>query len=132
MIFMHLLLGLALTQAAPDAAAPQSAQTEIAAAVSEAPDPGRRGEIAKADAETFLSKCAGRKFETAANSNNAGKLRKARIVLCAKPGETDEQWVATLEKAASSVVASTQLSIEAKAKIAGDLQKEIARLRASQ
>ena len=89
-------------------------------------------EVAKADAEAFISKCASRKFETAANSNNGGKLRRARIMLCAKPGESDEQWIATLEKAASSVVASTELSIEAKAKISGDLQREIARLRASE
>jgi hypothetical protein len=91
----------------------------------------REGEMAKADAEAYIAKCGLRKFETEASSNYNGKLRKAKILLCAKAGESDAEWIATLEKAASKVVATTELSMDAKAKIAGDLQAEIARLRAA-
>ena len=134
MIVMHWLVGLAIAQgAAPSNAPAQSAGPgPIATQAVEETKVVRSGEVDKAEAEAFIAGCAGRKFETSANSNNAGKLRKAKLVLCAKPGDTDEMWIATLEKAASSVVASTQLSIEAKAKISGDLQTEIARLRASE
>jgi len=124
----HWLIAIGLV-----AAQTEPAQTDVPA-MTQAPAAGvqetvREGEMTKADAEALIATCGPRKFESAAQFNNGGKLRRAKILLCAKHGETDEQWIATLEKAASKVVMSPELSIEAKAKIAGELQAEIARLR---
>jgi hypothetical protein len=87
------------------------------------------GVVSKSAAEAFIARCGSRKFETTVNSNNKGKLRKAKILLCAKPGETDEQWIATLEKAAAQLEASPELSAEAKSKVAGEIQAAIGQVR---
>lgn len=89
----------------------------------------REGEVAKEDAERIIANCGPRKFESEAVSDNGGRMRKAKIMLCAKDDETDSDWIATLEKAASQITASAELSNEAKAKIAADLQAEIERIK---
>ena len=100
----------------------------IALAVAVAPDSAgapRAGEIPKAKAEAIIAQCGARKFETDVISDNQGKVRKAKILLCAKPGESDDQWIATLEKAGSQIAASPALSADAKAKVAGEIQTAI-------
>ena len=137
MAISYWLMGVALAvQEAPPAEAPAEEPAVSAPVAAETAEPAPAVEpapaaaaIAKSDAEKFIAECGSRRFETSANSNNNGKLRKAKILLCAKSGDSDEQWIATLEKAASSVVASKELSIEAKAKISGALQTEIELLR---
>src|SRR5215213_5724978 len=89
-------------------------------------DPARRGEVAKSEAEAFIARCGSRKFETEVVSNNAGKVRKAKILLCAKAGDSDAQWIATLEKSAAQLEASPQLSADAKSKVVGEIQAVIA------
>ena len=91
----------------------------------------RERELPKSDAEAFIARCGSRKFETTVNSNNKGKLRKAKILLCAKPDESDEQWIATLEKAAAQLEASPELSADAKAKVVGEIQAAIGQVRSA-
>src|SRR5829696_2923774 len=109
----------------------------IAIAAQVASDPAasaadRQGELAKSDAEAIIARCGARKFETEVTSNNAGKVRKAKILLCAKAGDSDAQWIATLEKSAAQLEASPQLSAEAKSKVLGEIQAAIAQVRGQQ
>ena len=92
----------------------------------------REGEVDKADAEAFIARCGSRKFETEVMSNNGGKLRKAKILLCAKPADSDEEWIATLDKAATQIGESPQLSAEAKAKVIAEIQAAIGLVRGVQ
>ena len=104
----------------------------IALAVAAAPgsvDAVRAGEVPKTQAEAFIAQCGTRKFETEVISDNQGKVRKAKILLCAKAGESDDQWIATLEKAASQIAGSPALSAEAKSKVAGEIQTAIDQVR---
>lgn len=89
------------------------------------------GDVPKSAAEAFIARCGSRKFETTVNSNNKGKLRKAKILLCAKPDESDEQWIATLEKAAAQLEASPELSADAKSKVVGEIQAAIGQVRSA-
>lgn len=105
------------------AASPASAAVQPAA---------REGEVARADAEALIARCGARKFETEVLSNNGGKLRKAKILLCAKPADSDAQWIATLDKAATQIKQSPQLSAEAKAKVIGEIEAAIGLVRGEQ
>ncbi|MEO8176857.1 MAG: hypothetical protein ABI626_09385 [Sphingomicrobium sp.] len=106
-------------------AAGQAGAQTPSTATGDAGKADRPGQVSKSDAEAFIAQCGLRKFETEVESDNGGKLRKAKILLCAKPGESDEQWIATLDKAAKQIAASPQLSAEAKAKVAGEIQAAI-------
>jgi len=133
MIAIDWLIGIAIAVAAgqTDAArvgAPDQAPTTPPANL-DVQKVVREGEVPKADAEAFIARCGPRKFETEAASNNSGKLRKAKILLCAKPGDSDEQWIATLEKAATQIGASPQLSADAKSKVIGEIQAAISQIR---
>jgi hypothetical protein len=88
----------------------------------------REGEVPKSEAEAFIARCGSRKFETEVISDNRGKARKAKILLCAKPKESDEHWIATLEKAATQIEASPELSATAKSKVIGELQAAISQV----
>jgi hypothetical protein len=104
----------------------------IAIAVAGAPGPAdavHEGEVPQAQAEAFIARCGPRKFETEVISDNQGKVRKAKILLCAKPGESDEQWIATLEKAATQIEGSPALSAAAKSKVTEEIQAAIALVR---
>ena len=117
-----LAAGLAVAAGQAGAQAPN-------AAAGDADKAAHPGQVSKSDAEAFIAQCGLRKFETEVESDNGGKLRKAKILLCAKPGDSDEQWIATLEKSARQIAASPQLSAEAKAKVAGEIQAAIAAAR---
>lgn len=118
------LIGLAMAaaQAAAGSAIAQKPALDVSNAV-------RQGEVSKGAAESFIANCGLRRFDSEVLSSNGGKLRKARILLCAKPGESDEQWIATLDKAASQIDASPQLSAEAKAKVLGEIRAAIGQIR---
>lgn len=126
-----LLIGAAVaaTQAAaqpaePDAAAPP-AEPDAAAP---APEPFK-GEISKEAAEATISQCGERRFETTTETVIDGRTRNAKVLLCAKPTDTDEQWAQTLEKSAAQIESSDALSADAKAKLVGEVKAAIAELR---
>ncbi|MBA2466644.1 MAG: hypothetical protein H0V46_03455 [Sphingomonas sp.] len=87
------------------------------------------GEAAAAKAKNSVSKCQTRSFQSTTSSVEDGERNQANILLCAKAGETDEQWIQTLQKT-SALVAESLLSDAAKLKLRAELQAEIARVRA--
>lgn len=125
-----ILIAIAVAAAPSSAhAVPPSSATEIERPTIDVHHAVREGEVPKAQAEAFIAQCGPRKFETEVISDNQGKVRKAKILLCAKQGESDDQWIATLEKAASQIEASAALSAAAKSKVTGEIQTAIALVR---
>ncbi|QNN64255.1 hypothetical protein H9L12_07755 [Sphingomonas rhizophila] len=80
------------------------------------------------DVEKLVASCGARNFETTAEMNKDGKKRVTKIKLCAKPGESDAAWVATLKDARGKLEKMEDMSPESRTKIAADLNAEIARL----
>ncbi len=131
MIAIQWLIAVAAAVQAPAPSEPASDPHAANSPNSDVRNVVREREVAKPDAEAFIAGCGSRKFETTVNSNNKGKLRKAKILLCAKPHDSDEQWIATLEKAAAQLEASPELSADAKSKVAGEIQAAIGQVRSA-
>ena len=68
----------------------------------------------------MIAHCGSRKFETDVLSNNGGKLRKAKILLCAKPGDSDAAMGRNARQGRIADCSFAPLSAEAKSKVAGD------------
>ena len=102
----------------------------ILAAASAQSSPTPQNEVSAADAANFIARCGERNFRSSAQTEQQGKKRKVNLVLCARQADTDADWIATLEKATVDVMKSSQLSPAAKEKLIGELNSEIARLRA--
>jgi hypothetical protein len=120
---MLALIGLAAAALGAQAQAAPSTTVEVQQTV-------HGGDIDKADAEKIMATCGTRRFESSADVEEGGHVRRAKLLLCAKPGESDAEWIATLRKAAASVDSSDRLPEDAKAKIGSELKAEIARLTA--
>ena len=103
----------------------------ILAAASAQPSPATENKVSAADAANFIARCGERKFRASAQTGHQGKMRKVNLVLCAKPADTNADWIATLEKATVDVMNSGQLNPAAKEKLISELNAEIARLRAA-
>jgi hypothetical protein len=113
----------------------------LAAATQEVPSPATaeepdavgvivaHGEKAATEASDTVGKCQTRNFQTSADSVVDGKSSRANILLCAKLGETDEQWIKTLQTTAV-LVSESSMSLAAKIKLTGELDAEITRMRA--
>ena len=78
------------------------------------------------------SPCGGAHSKPKRSRIISGKLRKAKILLCAKPADSDAQWIATLDNAATHIQSSPQLSPEAKAQLIGEIQAAIGSVRGVQ
>lgn len=83
-----------------------------------------------ADAERIVQQCAARKFETVAEISEGGKRRLTKIKLCSTAGESDAVWTRSLEDAKKRIAGDDNISAESKAKIASELDAEIARVHA--
>ena len=79
------------------------------------------------EAKAFDEGCAGRKFETAIAREVNGKRRLSRIHLCGNPGQTDAQWVRTLEDAIAKIEASSGFSADSKTQAIEAIKDEIAK-----
>ncbi len=126
MIISYWLTGIALAAAQATTSPPPPAATTIA------PETFNLGtklgkDLTKSEAETILSKCSDRKFETSAEGLIGGKMRRRKMTLCAEPGDTDAQWIKKLEDAVTWVQAQTDLSVAVKTQLVAELRKEIAR-----
>ena len=73
--------------------------------------------------------CDARKFESSAEATVNGEIRRARIQLCAEPGDSNEKWAATLEKAAAQIAASPQVTAQSKDKLRSEFASAIAAAR---
>ncbi|HET7708648.1 MAG TPA: hypothetical protein VFK50_03825 [Sphingomicrobium sp.] len=116
MMIATVLLGLASIAAQGAGAAPPAA-----------------GEvITKEQAEERLAKCGSRKFESVAEFQVDGKMKRSRLTLCAAESDSAEEWIATLEKNESAIKAQSRLPESARFKLLSDLRAEIDRLKGGQ
>ena len=114
MLFAPLLMSAALA-AAQGAAAPAGGET-----------------ISKEQAEARLANCGSRKFESVAEFQVDGKMKRSRLRLCAPDSDSAAQWIATLEKNEASTKAQTGIPESARFKLLTDLRAEIDRLKGAQ
>ena len=96
---------------------------------SAAPAAPANGEITKEQAEARLATCGSRKFQSVAEFDVGGKMKRSRLELCAADSETNEEWIAKLQKAEASVQAQTSIPESARFKLLTDLRAEIDRLK---
>jgi hypothetical protein len=139
MTMMHWLIGVALAAVqvagppeSPPPSAPESAPSATTTVVPlNGFDLGAKpaNEVTKTQAQTILSQCSDRRFETSAEGMIDGEMRRRKITLCAAPGDSDAQWIVKLENAVVWVKAQAGLSDPVKAKLVGDLTTKIGQLR---
>ncbi len=80
-------------------------------------------------AAAIVADCSARKFETRVEIEKDGKKRFTRMKLCAAANENEANWVKTLHDAKAKISAHPDISDESKAKIAVELDAEIAKLK---
>lgn len=136
MINLHWLTGIALAfaQAAvsptsPPAPAPAPLPSSATMVPMDGFSLGKESEsqLTKAQTETILSKCGGRRFEASAEGMIGGEFKRRRVTLCAAPGDSDAQWTVRLENAVVWVRAQKDLSDPVKDELIAELRDEIAR-----
>ena len=99
----------------------------IAVATGQAPTGGEI--LTKEQAEARLAACGSRRFESIAEFEVDGKMKRSRLELCAKDSDTQAEWIATLEKNEAAIKAQTRLPESARFKLLSDLRAEIDRLK---
>jgi hypothetical protein len=99
-------VALAMVQVATEEKSVQSTDTTVAAIVAD---------------------CSARKFETSVEIEKDGQKRLTKMKLCAAKEGDQASWVRTLEDAKAKIAAHPDISEESKAKIAAELDAEIAK-----
>jgi hypothetical protein len=82
---------------------------------------------AEDQAAKIVADCSARKFETSIEIDRGGEKRLTRFKLCAAKDSDDAAWVATLKDAKVKVEAHPDISLESKARLATQLDVEIAK-----
>ena len=82
-----------------------------------------------AEAENQLQDCNAHKFETVVERIVDGEPRQSRIRLCGKQGQSDADWIVTLEDAITKLRDSLDVPAETRTQAIAALEGEIARLR---
>jgi len=102
------------------------------ACVMTAPAPAQeKPQATEADpgAAAIVADCAARKFETRVEIEKDGEKRQTKLKLCAVKDADDAAWLRTLEDAKAKIAAHPDISDESKAKIAAELDSEIAKVK---
>jgi hypothetical protein len=86
-------------------------------------------ETAHAPADEAIQDCSAHKFETFVERVVDGEPRKSRVRLCGKTGQSDAEWIATLEDAIAKVRENIEMPPDARSQIIAAVSAEIARLR---
>ena len=76
-----------------------------------------------------LQDCSAHRFETFVERLVDGEPRKSRVRLCGKQGQSETEWIGTLEDAIAKLRADQEISAEARTQIIAAITGEIARLR---
>ncbi len=76
----------------------------------------------------IVADCNARKFETRVEIEKGGEKRLTKLKLCAVKDADDASWLRTLEDAKAKIAAHPDISAESKAKIAAEIDTEIAKL----
>lgn len=117
MLILQMILGLAAAaQAGPAAAA---AEPEALAAAKSA-----AAEQAKIAAEH----CKARQFEAVVTLEVEGKSRRSRIRMCGREGQSDAQWIRTLQDGADKIAANPKMPQSAKEQALAAIKAEIDKL----
>ncbi len=111
--FASALIGPAVAQESND-------EKKVVSATGAEPDPA---------AAAIVAQCSARKFETQVEIEKDGKKRFTRMKLCAAANENEATWVKTLQDAKAKIAAHPDISEESKAKIAIELDAEIAKFK---
>lgn len=82
---------------------------------------------AEGQAAKIVADCSARMFETSVEIEKGGEKRLTRFKLCAAKDSDDAAWVRTLKDARAKVAAHPDISLESKARLATQLDVEIAK-----
>ena len=75
-----------------------------------------------------LQDCSAHKFETVVERIVDGEPQQSRVKLCGQSGQSDSDWIGTLEDAIAKLRANAEMPAETRNKIVAALHAEIARL----
>jgi len=112
------LISIVLVLGAPAAAQEQSAPPE---APSDAPP---------AKLQSLLQNCDAHKFETTVESVVDGKPHRSKVKMCGTEGQSDADWIVTLQDAIDKLEANTEVAESTRAQVVTAVKAEIERLKA--
>lgn len=101
----------------------------VAASAATAQQPQPLSAAAEPDLKALADSCDARKFETLVVVDGSGRGKKVKI--CGKPGQTDAEWLVTLEDSARKIEADPQMAQAVKDQILAALKPEIEQLERS-
>ena len=104
----------------------------IAAAIQPAPAATDGAQGTDVNAAAIVADCEARKFETQVEIEQDGQKRLTKMKLCAVKGADQASWLRTLQDAKVKIAAHPDISAESKAKIAAELDVEIAKLQSGE
>lgn len=106
------------------AAAPAVAQPP-----SKAAPPSKTGSGApNAKLESLLENCDAHKFETTVDTTVDGQPHRSKVKLCGKEGQSDSEWIGTLEDAIAKLESNKEMAPAVREQIVNAVKAEIARL----
>lgn len=76
-----------------------------------------------------LQDCSAHKFETTVERIVDGEPRHSRVKLCGQKGQSDGDWIVTLEDAIAKLRANAEVPAESRTQIIAAIEREILRLR---
>lgn len=83
-------------------------------------------------AQQLMESCDAHKFETVVDSVVDGQPHQSKVRLCGKQGQTDSDWIGTLQDAIGKLNANTDMPIAVRSQIVTAITAEIARLKSGQ
>lgn len=113
------LFPIAMLLAVPAAAQDQPQSTPATESGSAAPN---------AKLENLLENCDAHRFETTVDSVVDGQPHRSKVKMCGKEGQSDADWIGTLNDAIAKLEANKQMPATTREQIVGAIKAEIARL----
>ncbi len=111
---------LAVFAFTPDASRAQERPADPAQAAGEAPSP---------KLEHLLQSCDAHKFETTVELVVDGKTHHSKVKMCGNEGQSDADWIRSLQDAVDKLKANTQMPAATRDQIIAAITSEIARLK---
>jgi len=111
-----------LLAAAPAAAQQSSKPAPSAKAGTQAPSP---------KLQSLLENCDAHKFETTVDTVVAGQPHRSKVKLCGKEGQSDSDWIGTLDDAIAKLQANKAMQPAVRDQIVTAIKAEIARLQSA-
>ena len=129
MTIVRTLAALTIVATIPAGAAPAStnAKTETSEIVESVSDKAVDG--ATPETVALIASCSEQKFETSVEVGEGDSRHLTKVKLCSKPGQSKEQWIATLRDAATKIGGNLELAPISRDKLVAAIEAEIARLK---